>query len=106
MKKIAMIAVAVFSLSLSQATGVEPTTEFAVVAPMNDSFKLINDTKGPVSIHTGTGFVTLNKGGSTSIGCNVGKEVRFAESGKKGDLIFKIDSKMCGETIKLSSYIK
>jgi hypothetical protein len=42
---------------------------------------------------------------STSVGCNVGKEVRYADSGKKGDVIFEIDESMCGKTIKLSEYI-
>ena len=42
------------------------------------SFSLINDTKEKVTIHTGTGIVSLNNGSKTSIGCNVGKEVRWA----------------------------
>lgn len=80
----------------------ETKTEVAT----GESFKLINDTKAKISIHTGTGFVSLEKGSSTSIGCNVGKEVRFADSGKKGDVIFEIEESMCGKTIKLSEYIK
>lgn len=72
---------------------------------VSSSFTLINDTKEAVSIHTGTGFTTLNKGSKTSIGCNVGKEVRWADKGKKGGLIFKIKSDMCGKTIKLSEYV-
>lgn len=66
------------------------------------SFALINDTKEKVSIHTGTGFVSLNKGAKTSISCNVGKEVRWADAGKKGDVIFKITADSCGKTFKLS----
>ncbi|MDO6598418.1 hypothetical protein Q4512_15980 [Oceanihabitans sp. 2_MG-2023] len=66
------------------------------------SFSLVNDTKEKVSIYTGTGFVSLNKGSKTSISCNTGKEVRWANKGKKGDVIFKIESKHCGKTIKLS----
>ena len=69
------------------------------------SFKLINDTGEKVSIHTGSGFVSLNKGGSTSITCNTGKEVRWADSGKKGDVIFKISSEHCGKTLKLSKLL-
>ena len=108
MKKVILLFAAVISLSFANATGGNEEVKYAnaTEAPVVNSFKLINDTKRQVSIHTGTGFVTLNKGGSTSVGCNIGKEVRFAESGKKGDLIFKIESSMCGQTIKLSSYVK
>ena len=78
-----------------------------VPSPVEDviyfaSFSLINDTKEKVSIHTGSGFVSLNKGSKTSITCNTGKEVRWASKGKKGDVIFKITSDMCGKTLKLS----
>lgn len=73
---------------------------------IGSSFSLINDTKDKVSIHTGTGFVSLNKGAKTSIGCNEGKEVRWADSGKKGDVIFVITTDMCGKTLKLSELMK
>lgn len=73
---------------------------------LESSFTLINDTKEKVTIHTGTGIVSLNKGSKTSIGCNVGKEVRWANDGKKGDVIFKITNDMCGETLKLSKFTK
>ena len=82
----------------------DKTTVTEVV--VGESFSLINDSKDKISIHTGTGFVSLNKGSKTSIGCNVGKEVRWAESGKKGGLIFKITKDMCGETLKLSKLMK
>lgn len=78
-----------------------PTIEASAFA----SFSLINDTKEKVSIHTGSGFVSLNKGSKTSITCNTGKEVRWAESGKKRDVIFEITSDMCGKTIKLSKFL-
>jgi hypothetical protein len=55
-----------------------------------------------VSIHTGSGFVSLNKGGSIIITCTMGKEVRWADSSKKADVIFKISSDHCGKTLKLS----
>jgi len=82
-------------------------TESASKTEINiaSSFSLINDTKSKVSIHTGSGFVSLNKGSKTSVSCNVGKEVRWANKGKKGDVIFKIASKHCGKTIKLSEMI-
>jgi len=69
------------------------------------SLTLINDTKEKVSIYTGAGFVSLNKGVKTSIGCNIGKEVCWAKSGRKGEVIFKIASKHCGKAIKLSKII-
>lgn len=76
------------------------------VTTIESSFSLINDSKDKISIHTGTGFVSLNKGSKTSIGCNVGKEVRWANEGKKGDVIFKITADMCGKTLKLSELTK
>jgi hypothetical protein len=82
------------------------TKQFNSTIVIESSFSLINDTKDKVSIHTGTGFVSLNKGSKTSIGCNIGKEVRWAESGKKGDVIFKIKDEMCGKTLKLSELMK
>ena len=50
--------------------------------------------------------MSLNKGSKTSIGCNVGKAVRWANEGKKGDVIFKITADMCGKTLKLSELMK
>lgn len=101
--KFIIIAISVFaSLSFSSIT---ETTETAVETTKEiygSSFKLINDTKNKVSIYTGSGYVTLNKGSKTSISCKVGKTVHWASKGKKGDVIFKITSDMCGETIKLS----
>lgn len=69
------------------------------------SISIINDTKEKVSIYTGSGFVSLNKGSKTSITCKVGKEVRWAEKGKKKDVIFEITSDMCGKTLKLSKFL-
>lgn len=81
------------------------TTNIDTEISIASSFSLVNDTKEKVSIYTGTGFVSLNKGSKTSITCKVGKEVRWANKGKKGDVIFKIESKHCGKTIKLSDVI-
>ncbi len=93
-----VVGLNVVSINQSEFTLMETNIE--------SSFSLINDTKDKVSIHTGTGFVSLNKGSKTSIGCNVGKEVRWANEGKKGDVIFKITSDMCGKTLKLSTLMK
>lgn len=89
------------SIENSNLTSDQTSIETSVYA----SFSLVNDTKEKVSIHTGSGFVSLNKGSKTSITCNKGKEVRWAESGKKRDVIFKITDDMCGKTIKLSDYL-
>ena len=106
MKTITAILIVVLFSSFSASTEVQNldinnTATVVTVA----SFKLINDTKDKVSIHTGSGFVSLNKGASTSITCNTGKEVRWADSGKKGAIIFKISSEHCGKTLKLSKLL-
>ena len=70
-------------------------------AILGGKITLINDTSEKVSVHTGSGSVTLNpRGGKTSFSCNVGKSVKA-----DGKVIFKIDSDMCGKTIKLSEYL-
>lgn len=103
MKTAALIITLIFCSAFSPIPNSDlinntPVEEATMVA----SIKLINDTGKKVSIHTGSGFVSLNKGGSTSITCNKGKEVRWADSGKKGAVIFKIGSEHCGKTLKLS----
>lgn len=99
---IVLSTLVLMSFSEEQTTLIENTkTEITIAS----SFSLVNDTKEKVSIYTGTGFVSLNKGSKTSISCKVGKEVRWANKGKKGDVIFKIKSDMCGKTLKLSKLI-
>lgn len=95
---ISLLSVLSFTSISEKATTSEETTE----AVYGSSFSLINDTKNKVSIYTGSGYVSLNKGSKTSISCKVGKTVHWANKGKKGDVIFKITSDMCGETVKLS----
>lgn len=103
--KTLVLALASITFSLTSFTTID-CKEIKTEISIGSSFSLINDTKEKVSIYTGTGFVSLNKGSKTSIDCNVGKEVRWAESGKKGDVIFKITDDMCGETLKLSTLMK
>lgn len=74
--KLIIITVSLFSMVSFSTIEKEPlennlSLESSVV--VGSSFSLINDTKGEVSIYTGTGFVSLNKGSKTSIGCNTGK---------------------------------
>lgn len=104
MKKV-IIILAILSLGLISFT-TKKVCKPSIEIYIGESFSLINDTKDKVSIHTGTGFVSLNKGSKTSIGCNVGKEVCWAESGKKRDVIFKITKDICGKTLKLSELTK
>lgn len=76
------------------------------VVVLNGFVKIVNDTPNKVEIHTGSGYTTLNaRGGSTSVGCDEGKKISFANKGKKGNVIFTINSDMCGKTVKLSAYL-
>lgn len=100
--KLLMITISLLFVSFTSQTTKTTIKNQLHSEVIGSSFSLVNDTKGKVSIHTGSGFVSLNKGSKTSISCNTGKEVRWANKGKKGDVIFKIASKHCGKTIKLS----
>lgn len=90
--------------SFSKVKEIDIKSNESKIEIIGSSISLINDTKEKVSIYTGSGFVTLNKGSKTSISCRVGKEVRWANKGRKGKLIFKIESKHCGKTLKLSKF--
>jgi hypothetical protein len=103
--KIILLSIYSAVIGLNVVT-IKQTNNIVNEIKLESSFSLINDTKDKISIHTGTGFVSLNKGSKTSIGCNVGKEVRWANEGKKGDVIFKITADMCGKTLKLSELMK
>ena len=106
MKKAILLLSFVVLTSFSTIPNPEINSNLKTETVLGESFSLINDSKDKISIHTGTGFVSLNKGSKTSIGCNVGKEVRWANEGKKGDVIFKITADMCGKTLKLSELMK
>ena len=106
MKKAILLLSFVVLSSFNSTSNVDFKLKSNVSIVIGESFSLINDSKDKISIYTGTGFVSLNKGSKTSIGCNVGKEVRWANEGKKGDVIFKITSDMCGKTLKLSELTK
>lgn len=107
MKKISilLIFVVVFAVSAVLAKTNVSETENISNSSARASFKILNDTKEDIQIHTGSGFVELNKGASTSLTCEAGKEIRHANKGKKGDVIFKVDDSMCGKTVKLSNYL-
>ncbi len=106
MKKAILLLSFVVLSSFNSTSNVDFKLKSNVSIVVGESFSLINDSKDKISIHTGTGFVSLNKGSKTSIGCNVEKEVRWANEGKKGDVIFKITADMCGKTLKLSELTK
>lgn len=107
MKKfsILIIFVFVFSISAVLAGASADVSETVVNYSTNSSFKILNDTGKDVQIHTGSGFIELNKGSSTSVTCDVGREIRQATKGKKGEIIFVVDDSMCGKTVKLSKYL-
>ena len=103
MKKVILVIVAVIGLmSFNVVSNSTIEENKGKEVELGSGIYLINDTKGKVSIYTGTGFVSLNRGSKTSISCKVGKEVRWANKGRKGNVIFKIESKHCGKTLKLS----
>ncbi len=106
MKKIALFFALVLLSSFTVLIKDTNSNKISNLMTVESSFSLINDSKEKITIHTGTGIVSLNKGSKTSIGCNVGKEVCWAENGKKGELIFKITAEMCGKTFKLSEFAK
>jgi len=62
---------------------------------------LLNDTGNKLSVHTGTGSTTLEaRGGKTSFSCKVGKSIKV-----EGKELFKVTENMCGEIVKLSTYL-
>lgn len=103
MKKLMMVAFLLSGAMMSQATNTNENT--SIETPAGGSLKILNDTDDEVRIHTGTGVVTLQKNGSTSISCEVGKEIRTAPNGTKKDLLFEVEESMCGTTVKLSKYL-
>jgi hypothetical protein len=106
MQKLSIITLAlIFTTSTIFAKTTFQLSETAVKAEVGGSFKILNDADTDVQIHTGSGFVELTKGSSTSVTCEVGREIRQANKGKKGDVIFVVDDTMCGKTVKLSKYL-
>ena len=87
------------SIAITLALTLVPMVSFAA------NIKLINDTKNPIRIHTGSGIVKMNKGSSTSFTCKPGKKVYTAKNGKKQNFIFEVKSNHCGKSVKLSSVI-
>ena len=96
-----LLAIIVAVGSVDSFAGQRPASAAVSAA----SFKLINDTDSDVQIHTGSGFVEINKSSSTSITCEAGREIRLANKGKKGDVLFVVEESMCGKTVKLSTYL-
>jgi hypothetical protein len=107
MKKLAILAMALISLTFVSATIKTTAYDVEISTPQGGFVKVVNDTKNDVMIHTGSAHVKLNRGGGmTSIGCDNGRKVSFSDGSKATGLIFKIDDSMCGKTVKLSQYIK
>lgn len=107
MKKIATFIIFTIIFANLAVFASNPTISFEpnINSSARASFKILNDTDADVQIHTGAGFVELNKGASTSVTCEAGREIRHANKGKKGDVIFTVDDSMCGKTVKLSKYL-
>ena len=95
-------SLSLMSFTAPTTTNVETASE--ITAPKG-SFKILNDTGSKLSIYTGSGYVTLNNGSSTSVTCKTGKKVYTASSGTKDDFLFEIESSMCGNTVRLSDYM-
>jgi RNase P/RNase MRP subunit p29 len=103
MKKIilvsALIAVGT-CMSFTEEKSVE-SNNLEIVGISGGKITLINDTSEKLSVHTGTGSVSLNpRGGKTSFSCNIGKKVKV-----DGDVVFTISDEHCGETVYLSEYL-
>lgn len=102
MKKVILAGLVLAALNLSFTENTmsdSPITES--VSSTGGKITLINDTSDKLSVHTGSGSVSLNpRGGKTSFSCNIGKKVKV-----DGDVIFTIDDDHCGETIYLSDYV-
>lgn len=107
MKKITLFLVIVTAFSAISVLAENRlfNSEFSANSVISGNVKIINDTDSDVQIHTGSGFVEINKTSSTSISCEAGKEIRLASKGKKGDVLFVIDDSMCGKVVKLSKYL-
>ncbi len=101
------MVVSMMSFYNKQETKISSTSIKIEATPKGGSyFKLVNDTKETIRIHTGTGVVTLNNGGgSTSIRCDSNAKIHTAPNGTKKDFIFQVDDSMCDKTIKLSTYL-
>lgn len=107
MKKTALLILftTIFAHAVIFAKQTAKSFETPVNSAVGGSFKILNDTGAEVQIHTGAGIVELNKGSSTSVTCEAGREIRYADKGKKGSVIFTVDESMCGKTVKLSKYL-
>lgn len=107
MKKTAILLtfILIFTISAVFANTMKNSFKNSANITIEGSFKILNDTDADVQIYTGSGFVEINKGSSTSVTCETGKEIRKANKGKKGDVIFTVDDSMCGKTVKLSKYL-
>lgn len=105
MKKVAIMAVAFLSVAALNAGNELPKNNIVVETPVVASMKVLNDTGSEVTIHTGTGHVTLQKGGSTSFSCDAGKKISLSNGSKATKLLFVVDDSMCGTTVKLSKYM-
>ena len=69
------------------------------------NFKLHNDTKKDVRIHSGSGVSKLYHKRTNKYVRSVGTKFYTAPRGSKDKFLFKVTSDMQGKTIKLSKYL-
>lgn len=111
MKFLSLCFFFVFAMAIqTNANNTEPNNDTKIEVKVDDtvqgSVKIVNDTKEDLRIHTGKGHVKLNhRGGSTSVSCDTGRKISLSDGSKATKLLFKIESSMCGETVKLSDYL-
>jgi hypothetical protein len=99
-----ILTIAIFGTTL-QVSARFAADDNASATAVGGSFKILNDTGADIQIHTGSGFVEINKGSSTSVSCDAGKVISLAEKGKKKGELFTVDESMCGKMVKLSKYL-
>lgn len=99
-KLLLTLSIGILSLAPIMMVSATSTPNAYAAATSNEKIKLVNDTDEKLKVHTGTGSVSLNPGGSTSISCDAGKVIKV-----NGKEVFKVTEEMCGKTIKLSKYL-
>jgi hypothetical protein len=100
-----MKKILVLSFAIAMFIGVSSAFATGNLNLAGGSVKIINDSDGDVQIHTGSGFVEINRTQSTSVSCEPGKVISLAEKGKKKGPLFTIEESMCGKVVKLSKYL-
>jgi hypothetical protein len=67
MKKAILLLSFIVLSSFNSTSNIEIKSKSTISIVIGEFFSLINDSKDKISIHTETGFVSLNKGSKTSL---------------------------------------